>query len=182
MSCDISPVPRQFIESDLPFSFPPDHWVRAFDEHRFYKAISGQGLKAVDFAVLPPSGPLQLIEVKNYHPRLDAEGSPYPVTPPTADQLVHQLLDKYEDSQRIIRIVNSYYQRKWHYRTQLRLANYFPSPWSDTDLIFWTSAARRSQTDQPQAVLHLAVPDHLLDFRRSVTERLSKENPSWQFH
>ncbi|MEM8583839.1 MAG: hypothetical protein AAGF87_06200 [Bacteroidota bacterium] len=173
---------RQFIESDLPFTFPPDHWVRAFDEHRFYKAISGQGLKAVDFAVLPPTGPLQLIEVKNYHPRLDAEGAPYPVNWPTVDQLVEQLIGKYEDSQRIIRIVNSYYQRKWYFRVQLHLASYLPVIWSDSDLLFWTSAAKRSEFEQPQAVLHLVGPDHLLDFRRSVIEQLSRESPSWQFN
>lgn len=182
MSCDIRVVSRQFIESDLPFTFPPDHLVRAFDEHRFYKALSGKGLKAVDFAVLPPEGPLQLIEVKNYHPRHDNEGIPYPVVHPSVDELVNQLLEKYHDSQRILLVVNKYYNRKWYFRSQRTLARYVPVLYTDSDLLFWTKAAIRSQSLIPQPILHLAVPDNLLDFRRSVTNRLALEEPSWLIH
>ncbi|MEM6398329.1 MAG: hypothetical protein AAF741_18400 [Bacteroidota bacterium] len=171
---------RQFVESGLPFSFPADHWVRAFDEHRFYQAISGHGLKAVDFAVLPPEGPLQLIEVKNYHPRLDEQGIPYPVVHPTVDDLVEQLISKYSDSQRIIRVVDSYYQRKWYFRLQLQIASQVPKLFPDSDLLFWTRAEQRNQQFEPQPVLFLAIPELLLDFRRSVAEKLAKENPHWK--
>ena len=64
------PMPR-FIESDLTFDFPASWRVRAFDDHHFYQAISGQGLKAVDFLVLHPDGQLWLMEVKKLKgPRL----------------------------------------------------------------------------------------------------------------
>ena len=45
---------QPFIESDLQFYFP-DHWaVREYDNHRFYKNLSGLGLKGLDFLVLDP--------------------------------------------------------------------------------------------------------------------------------
>lgn len=172
-------MPR-FQESDLTFDFPASWRVRAFDNHRFYQAISGQGLKAVDFVILHPDGKLWLMEVKNYQPRQDEAGAPYPLTLPTPQELADQLGQKLVDSRRILRIIDRYYQRKWYYRWRLSWSAWWPFPKPDSDLLFWNEAAVRLAQEQDVPILFLQLEAQDLYFRRSITSRLSDGGERWE--
>ncbi len=139
-------------ESGLSFSFPASWEVRKYDSHHFYQALSGHGLKAVDFICLLPDEQLCLIEVKNYHPRPSEDGRFHAVHRKKASDLADNLAKKYGDSMRAIRVISRYYRTKWYYRWRLRL---LPSAIFGfrSDLHFWTEAARR--LDKNPAVIFL---------------------------
>lgn len=130
---------QPFIESDLLFYFP-DHWVvKEYDNHRFYKNLSGLGLKGLDFLVLNPEGGghLYLMEVKNYRTRVRAGGI-YEAPLKSAEELAATVVSKYEHTLRAIRAVHLYYQRKWWYRLLNRLIQ--NSRYAQYDPVFWTRA------------------------------------------
>lgn len=133
-------MPKQpFIESDLQFYFP-DHWaVREYDNHRFYKNLSGLGLKGLDFLVLDPEdeGHLYLMEVKNYRTRV-REGITYEAPLKSAEELAATVAVKYEHTLRAIRAVHLHYQRKWWYRLLHRMIQ--QSSYTQYDSVFWTRA------------------------------------------
>ncbi len=170
----------KFIESDLIFNFPASWKVRAFDDHRFYQAISGKGLKAVDFLILHPNGSLWLMEVKNYVPRKDAGGQIHPIDLPEPAYLSQQLAEKITDSQRVLKVINLYYRRKWYYRFRLWCSSWYPFALPDSDLLFWTKAAKRSDEHPLQAVLYLQTEQHDLHFRRSISQALQQMPQSWK--
>jgi hypothetical protein len=131
--------PSSFTESDLHFEFP-SHWgVRVYDDHRFYKSMSGLGLKGVDFLLIDPSGAghLYLIEVKNYRTRIREEGSYVAKLKPAAE-LAATVAAKYKHTQRALRAVQLYYRRKWWYR--LLEGQFKKSRYLHYDLVFWTRA------------------------------------------
>jgi hypothetical protein len=132
-------VEKTFIESDLVFAFP-EHWgVREYDNHRFYKNISGLGLKGVDFLLVDPSGAghLYLMEVKNYRTRV-REGIVYEAPLKSPEELAATIAMKYEHTLRAIRAVHLYYQRKWWYRLLNRVIR--KSQYTQYDSVFWTQA------------------------------------------
>ena len=62
-----------FEESDLVFHFNQDWVVRKYDEHRFYKTISGLGMKGVDFIGIFKAEQVVFIEIKNYRIRYEGK-------------------------------------------------------------------------------------------------------------
>jgi hypothetical protein len=114
-----------FEESGLLFTFS-DAWdVRAFDDHRYYRWLSGRGLRGVDFIGLH-QGKLVLIEVKNFRRR---EG----MSTTDAFQAVREdpasfamkLVGKVNGSLEIVQAVNDAHRRRWWFPLFLRL----PDPW-----------------------------------------------------
>lgn len=107
-------MPTTFIESDLQFVFS-DNWViKAYDDHPFYKALAGNGLKGVDFIGILNQETVVLIEVKNYKIRFPT------VFPPIQDKItgttpaiVDTMLRKAVDTRRALRIFRKYYERRW---------------------------------------------------------------------
>lgn len=105
----------QFQESDLQFRFDDQAWVlRKYDAHRFYRAISGSGLKGVDFIGIWKKDRLVLIEVKNYvnrHPRQTDD-------PAALDTvlLAQKVAQKARDTLKAIDIIHRYYRRLWWIR------------------------------------------------------------------
>jgi hypothetical protein len=130
---------QTFIESDLVFNFPESWGVREYDNHRFYKNISGLGLKGVDFLLVDPSGPghLYLMEVKNYSTRI-RKGMVYEAPLKSPEELATTVAIKYEHTLRAIRAVHLFYQRKWWYRLLNRMIR--NSPYAQYDPVFWTRA------------------------------------------
>ncbi|NNE29048.1 MAG: hypothetical protein HKN16_05405, partial [Saprospiraceae bacterium] len=55
-----------FSESGLQFQFSNDWTVIKYDDHKFFRYLSGEGLKGVDFLGFTSEGGLFLMEVKNY--------------------------------------------------------------------------------------------------------------------
>lgn len=136
-----------FHESGLVFHFSDDWLVRKFDSHTFYRGLSGSGLKGVDFLVLPPSGPLLLLEVKNYFnrdPRVNAPVRQEQL--PVPGELAKKLHEKSMDTLVAIDAIHQYYLRKWSYRLLL--------PWllrlrlKNSDWIFWSLAYQRAHADR----------------------------------
>lgn len=164
-----------FLESGLVFSFPPAWQLRKYDEHTFYRGLSGRGLKAVDFIVLLPDGRLCLIEVKNYHSRQSKDGQFHPVERPKASELANRLTDKYTDSARAIRVIDRYYRSKWYYRLRSLL---FPAHLFGyrSDLQFWTEAARRLAGTQPTLLLlWLETPKAAKRYRSKIFAHLAQQ-------
>ena len=111
------------------------------DEHRFYRYLSGSGLKGVDFMGLVDEQ-LILIEVKNYEDRFNKDGH----SPATAilDQpqfYAEKFVQKFTDSFRLIRIVQQHHQRQFWYRLLYPLFKRFPIfRFKQSDWYFWSKA------------------------------------------
>lgn len=165
-------------ESDLTFNFPPGWAIRKYDDHRFYRGLSGHGLKAVDFIALLPDGRLCLIEVKNYHPRMDEDGKLHPVDRKKAKELAGSLAQKYADSLRAIMVINRYYRSKWYFRWRQW---FFPSALFGfkSDLLFWTTAAKRAAAPLPTTILlWLETPKAAKRYRNKIYAHLANHlNP-----
>ncbi len=106
-----------FSESGLTFKFPENWLVFKYDKHRFYKGLSGQGLRAVDFLAIKNLEKLVLIEVKNFEDRFEKDGvNPTHYFFENQESFFDAFVDKFEDSVRGIQIIHKYYQRKWWFR------------------------------------------------------------------
>jgi hypothetical protein len=134
---------QRFDESGLVFYFDPQWRVRKYDSQPFYRSLSGHGLKAVDFLVLPDDGPALLIEVKNYfnyHPNINA---PLQITElPEPEELALRLQQKYHDTLHALRVIRQFYQRRWWFRRILPFAAQLSR--YDLDWTFWAEAHRRA--------------------------------------
>jgi len=103
-----------FRESGLVFEFDPGRWiVKAFDDHPYYRALSGHGFKGVDFIGLLNGQELVCVEVKNYR-------RTFPDHPSLLQEFLLQeqagVLRKMEDTLRILDLIHQYYRRKWGFR------------------------------------------------------------------
>ena len=90
--------------------FDKEWRVVKLDEHRFYSRLSGRGFKGVDFVALHGIYGVALIEFKNY--------SDSPADVP--HDLDITMIEKQQDSIRLISIIDKYYRRKWYIRLALR--------------------------------------------------------------
>lgn len=142
----------EFEESDLVFHFPP-HWgVREYDNQRFYKNMSGLGLKGVDFLLIDPigAGHLYLVEVKNYRTRIREDASYHAELKPT-EELAAIVTAKYEHTQRAIGAIQLYYKRKWWHSM---LTNFLrKSRHLEYDAIFWAQAYHLAQNSRQHTLL-----------------------------
>ena len=111
----------QFTERDVNVLFDVDWRVIKLDEHRYYKRLSGQGIRGVDFMSVHPIFGLVLIELKSY---TNGENS-------IPEGLDGVMLEKQKDTLRLIRIINSYYQRQFYFRLLKKMNwNYlYPDEW-----------------------------------------------------
>ena len=105
-----------FKESDLQFRFSKEWNVRPFDDHRFYRWSSGLGYRGVDFVGIFQEE-LFLIEVKNYRRR---KGMPdedaLQAIRQEPEAFISKMVEKVEDSLKLIRAVNDYYRRRFWYK------------------------------------------------------------------
>ena len=112
---------RKFIEREVELLFDTDWEVIKLDEHRYYKSLSGQGLKAVDFIAVHMEMGIAFIELKNYQQGKDS----IPV------ELDKVMKEKRDDSIRIITVINKYYQRQWYFKllSWIGWSALFPKEW-----------------------------------------------------
>lgn len=126
-----------FSESGLRFIFPAEWKVIKYDEHRFYRYLSGYGLKGVDFIIIHGEE-LILMEVKNYSDRTPLDRyDPMETLLNDPKKHVTHYLRKFEDSIRLLDIIEQYYQRRWWYKFYLR---FFRSKELKREVDFWTKA------------------------------------------
>ncbi len=95
----------RFEESSRTFVFDPKWQVTRFDHHRYFRWLSGQGLKGIDFVAIQPNESLLFIEVKNYRKEV-----------PSAEKVAEVFCEKIWDSVRIVDVIQQYYKRHFFFR------------------------------------------------------------------
>lgn len=168
---------QSFQESDLIFTFPDDWTVRKFDDTAAYQSLSGHGLKGVDFICISPEPKLWLIEVKNYRPRHKL-GREYRATRRPPEELAEHIVKKFQDSLRLINIVNASLHRSWlsrvrmWYRRSLR-----SSPVSNH--WFWPFVQNLASSGSAlEYVLWLETPEDNSDYDVKTYEELKARMPA----
>lgn len=129
---------RSFTESGLQFSFNRDWVVKKYDSHRYYRGLSGSGLKGIDFIALNLRENLvAFFEVKNYRTRFHKDtGEPIYPKPKPAIELAQALTDKVSDTLLALDAITTYYQKSLIYRLLQPL--YLRLPFYIGDRFFWT--------------------------------------------
>lgn len=103
--------------------FPSGWQCIKLDNHRYYKRISGKGIKCVDFLAVDPNWGLYLIELKDY---------PKEAQIPSIDSNHNTLLAKKAGSIKLIQTVNAALKRQWYYRViylKLKIYRLCPAEW-----------------------------------------------------
>ncbi len=161
-----------FKESGLIFSFGRPWAVRKYDTHRFYQALSGHGLKGVDFIGIA-EGRLYLFEVKNYRRRQAWQReNPFDVVIAAPDELVGRVAGKVADSLRAVRAIGRYYERRWLLRLLRPVLLRLPAHWGDWP--FWLQAYELCQGtgEQVVAVLWLETEQERSRLRAQILKGL----------
>lgn len=112
---------KRFVEREVEAIFDKDWLVIKLDEHRYYKRLSGKGVRAVDFLAVHSEFGLVMIEMKNY-----LKGK---TSIPSDIDLV--MLNKKKDTLRLISIINMYFKRQWYFRliTFIGIERLYPKDW-----------------------------------------------------
>jgi len=113
----------EWIEGQQRISFPQTWQIIKLDEHKYYKRISGLGVKAVDFLAIDPDWGLYLIELKDY---------PAPAHIPTPEAQDKMLAEKLNGSIKLIKTANAALRRQWYYRyifIKLKIYRWCPIEW-----------------------------------------------------
>lgn len=128
-----------FEESGLQFSFTSNWVVKKYDEHQYFRALSGNGLKGVDFIAIRDHRELVFIEVKNYRTRYNPDMDvSFDVLVKPAPELAYELKRKLEDTLLTMDAVLQYYHRSWWFRT---FRNWWMRwPFLQHNRAFWTVA------------------------------------------
>jgi hypothetical protein len=95
-----------FIEREVKAIFDSEWTVIKLDEHRYYKRLSGSGINGIDFLAVHPVFGVALIEMKNY-----TKGKKS-----IPKDLDLKMLEKRNDTIRLINIIIAYYQRQAYFR------------------------------------------------------------------
>ena len=128
-----------FQESGLQFTFGPGWVVKKYDEHRYFRSLSGMGLKGVDFLAIRGGKELIFIEVKNYRTRYNAKmDRSFEVVAKPVHELAYELKRKSEDTLLAMDAVMQYYNRSWWYKRLRPL--WLRWPWQQQNRSFWTRA------------------------------------------
>lgn len=114
---------QTWIEGQQYVQFPSSWQCIKLDEHRYYKRISGRGIKCVDYLAIDPNWGLYLIELKDY---------PQKAKVPFKEEHQTTLLAKKAGSIKLIKTVNAALRRQWYYRLiflRLKIYRICPDEW-----------------------------------------------------
>ncbi len=140
-----------FQESDLQFYFDDSQWqVIKYDTHKYYKTLSGSGLKGVDFIGIRQENQLVFFEIKNFRNYQSTAATKYTLFKDT-DHFIQQIQDKMEDTLTAIKVISKYLKRKSWYRFFLRIEPFIPNRLiKSKDWYFWhqISNLRNSSTSK----------------------------------
>jgi len=181
----------EFRESGLLFQFDNSWVVKKYDEHRYFRLLSGQGLKGVDFLGIFESKELMLIEVKNYRIR-------YKEKPPTAiyhilenpEILAEKIRCKAEDTLQAIRVINKFYRRNWFYKLLLPILKTLHTSYlTNTTQLFWIRAETLVEEGKVKFIFWLETEDEyepfskveVAQFRATIQDILVKSKTGISF-
>jgi len=119
-----------YSESNYTFTFDDSWRILKYDDHPYYRILSGRSFSGIDFAGIYNDEQLYLIEVKNFY-QYDNDGEIADV-----NEFVLELKEKILDSIDLINIIQKYHQRRWTYRLFISLVKRFPN--LSRDWWFWT--------------------------------------------
>jgi len=165
-----------FVESGLEFNFGPGWVVKKYDEHTYFRALSGMGLKGVDFVAIREGREVVFIEVKNYKTRYNSKmDQSFEVSVKPAADLALELKRKSEDTLLAMDAVIQYYFRSWWYKRLRRI--WMNWPWLQANRSFWSRA-----DDLVNQSLHLVVwlaldIDDPENYETDLLKELKKLNP-----
>ena len=133
-------------ESDLVFDFDETAWVvKKYDSHRYYKKLSGSGLKGVDFIGIFQQRQVVFIEVKHFrsrHPTLQEEFAVLTTT----KQFIAKMADKLEDTFTAVTAIAAYLRKKWWYRLFVKWEAHLPKQlFKKQDWFFWHQVYQLAQ-------------------------------------
>ena len=179
MSCCIKKQNNltQFTESGLIFRFSRNAVVQKYDEHRYFRRLSGSGLKGVDFLSIFDRSELVLIEVKNYRIR-------YKEKPPTEiyhilqhpEILAEKILAKAADTLQMIRVVNKFYRKsRWHNLILPALEMLRNSRFTRDTRLFWVRAENLTQAGNFKFVLWLETETAYPNFSEADVNRFRRQ-------
>ncbi len=154
---------QQFTESGLQFSFSPDWIVHSYDQHRFYRYLSGAGMKGVDFVGLYQDH-LYLIEVKNYNDRLPLDRyEPMAQLLEKPEDYIEAFYKKFVDSLKLIRIIRRFYRRQWWFRRGFSALQWLLGRrWAlRREAGFWWTLAEYVENKEVTYILWLELGAHL---------------------
>ena len=128
-----------FHESGLQFTFSSNWVVRKYDEHAYFRGLSGKSMKGVDFIAIRNRKELIFIEVKNYSTRYNSQlGHAFEVEAKPIPELGKELKKKAEDTLLAMDAVMQFYHRSWWYRLTRKV--WLNWPWLFSNRAFWTQA------------------------------------------
>jgi len=162
-----------FKESNLSFRFSKGHWkIKKYDTHRYYKILSGAGLKGVDFLGIFEEKKIIYFEVKNFRSANPNKVQVYSIFEDT-EGFIHQIAAKLMDTRKAIDIIARYLQRKWWYRLYLKSKSFFPEFLIKTrDWFFWHQIIKISRKKEQQVlVLWLEIDQQWPSFSNEIMKQ-----------
>jgi hypothetical protein len=159
-----------YVESDLFFDFPK-HWiVKKYDQHPFYKGMSGVGLSAVDFIVVTQEDAILLIEVKNYCHRPASQLFHINALLRNHEEgLAYSFIQKLEETITGINAIATYcsksaWYRAWYILLKKVGAKYFLLS-NDRLCWLWLNEQIQQTPEKIVPILWLELPDHLAQYQ-----------------
>lgn len=153
----------QLTESALLFDFEDTDWiVKKYDDHQYYKPLSGAGLKGVDFIGIFQQEKVVFIEVKNFRAKHPTRKEPFSVLADT-NQFITKIADKFEDTFIATITIKAYLKKKWWYRLFLKFQRHLPpSLFINRDWYFWHVAHQlASDKEKLELVLWLEIEERI---------------------
>lgn len=118
-----------FRESGLTFRFDQKWNVIKYDEHKYYRSLSGSSFSGVDFAGIYQCDQTVFLEVKNY---MQYDGR----IRDTSDNILKKYGEKITNTLHLINLIHRYHRRNFIYNWFISLV--LKQPWLHRTWFFWT--------------------------------------------
>ena len=155
---------KSYKESGYEFQFDGDWNVIKYDDHRFYKILSGHDMSGVDFAGMKNRKEVYLIEIKNYNQYRGAG-----ITKPI-NEFVDEIVEKGRDSLQLITVIMKFMERKFWYRAFYSFVRRFT--WLQPEWYFWTELYRMSIVEKKAIFVLLIDADYDMN---EITKKVKNE-------
>lgn len=163
-----------FQESDITFNFEDARWqIKQYDTHRYYKILSGAGLKGVDFLGILNQEKVVFFEIKNFHSNHPTQTSSYLIFD-EQEKFIEKIADKLEDSVRAINVIIALMTKKRWYRLFIKWKKWIPRFLiKNKDWYFWHQIHQLGQQLNNQIlVLWLEIDSPLSATDRQLLKKL----------